>query len=81
MGLIDASPSEPVASTAPVGRPRCPKCRARPTVQSVVPIRTGFEYLTLRCTICGIVYGAQLQTDPMKSDVRGWIDSELVLPK
>ena len=81
MGLIDASPSEPVASTAPLGRPRCPKCRARPTVQSVVEIRSGFEYLTLRCTSCALVYDAQVHTDPLKSDARGWIDSELVPPK
>jgi uncharacterized Zn finger protein len=68
--------SEP-ASTA---TPRCPKCRSRPTVQSVIPIRSGFEYLTLRCTTCGLVYDAQVHTDPMMSDARGWIDSELDSP-
>jgi transcription elongation factor Elf1 len=66
--------SEP-ASTAPSGPPRCPKCRSRPTVQSVVSIRSGFEYFTLRCTICGIVYDAQMHTDPMMSGAGGWIDS------
>jgi transcription elongation factor Elf1 len=81
MGLIDAPQLEHAASTAPLGRPRCPKCRARPTVQSVVPIRSGFEYLTLRCTSCGLVYDAQVHTDPLRSDARGWIDSELVPPK
>jgi rubredoxin len=72
MGLIGYdAPSEPVASTAPLGRPRCPKCQARPTVQSVVPIRAGFEYLTLRCTSCGLVFDAQVHTDPLKSDAPG----------
>jgi rubredoxin len=72
MGLIGYdAPSEPVASTASLGRPRCPKCQARPTVQSVVPIRAGFEYLTLRCTSCGLVYDGQVHTDPLKSDARG----------
>ena len=33
--------SEPVASTASLGRQRCPKCRALATVQNVVPIRAG----------------------------------------
>jgi hypothetical protein len=47
-------------------------------VQSVVPIRSGFEYLTLRCTTCGLVYDAQMHTDPMMSTAGGWIDSELV---
>jgi hypothetical protein len=40
-------PSEPAASTALLGRQRCPKCRALAIVQNVVPIREGFEYLTL----------------------------------
>jgi hypothetical protein len=64
-----------LASTAPSGPPRCPKCRSRPTVQSVVSIRSGFEYLTLRCTICGIVYDAQMHTDPMMSGAGSSIDS------
>ena len=81
MGPIDTPPSEPVASTAPLGRPRCPKCRARPTIQSVVQLRTGFEYLTLRCMNCGLVYDAKVHTDALKSDARGWIDSELLPPK
>jgi hypothetical protein len=68
--------SEPASTVAP----RCPKCRSRPTVQSVVPIRSGFEYLTLRCATRGLVYDAQVHTDPMPSDAGGWIDSELDSP-
>jgi rubredoxin len=81
MGLIDAPPLQPVASTAPLGGRACPKCRARPTIQSAVKIRFGYEYQTLRCTSCGLVYDAQVQTDPLKSDDRGLIESELVPPK
>jgi uncharacterized Zn finger protein len=62
--------SEP-ASTAPYAHPQCPKCRARPTIQSVISIRSGFEYLTLRCTSCRLVYDAQVHTDPMMSDAAG----------
>ena len=69
--------SEPVASTASLGRQRCPKCRALATVQNVVPIRAGFEYLTLRCTSCGLVFDAQIHTDPPKSDASVWVDTEL----
>jgi hypothetical protein len=36
--------------------------------------------LTLRCTSCGLVYDAQVHTDPMMSDARNLIDSELVSP-
>jgi len=60
MGLIDALQLERTACTAPSGRPACPKCRARPTVQNAVQIRSGFEYLTLRCTSYGLVYDAQV---------------------
>jgi hypothetical protein len=80
MGLIDAPQLEGTACTPPFGRPRCPKCRARPTVQNAVQIRIGFEYLTLRCMSCGLVYDAQVHTDPLRSDARGCIDSELVPP-
>ena len=48
------------------------------TVQNVVPIRAGFEYLTLRCTSCGLVYDAQAEYSGSKA--RGWINSELVPP-
>jgi hypothetical protein len=41
---------------------------------SVIPIRT------LRCTTCGLVCDAQVHTDPMMPDARGWIDSELDSP-
>lgn len=42
-------------------RMRCPRCRARSTVQSVIEIRPGIQYLTLRCVSCHIVYDAQVQ--------------------
>jgi transcription elongation factor Elf1 len=74
-------PPEPVASTAALGRQRCPKCRALATVQNVAPIRAGFEYLTLRCTSCGLVFDAQIHTDPRKADAPGWTDRELGPPK
>jgi uncharacterized Zn finger protein len=69
------------ASTAPYTHPQCSKCRARPTIQSVISIRSGFEYLTLRCTSCGLVYNAQVHTDPMMSDAAGaGSDSEPISP-
>jgi hypothetical protein len=45
---------------------RCPRCRSRPTVQSVVALRPGVEYLTLRCASCGLVYDAQVPSDPTR---------------
>jgi hypothetical protein len=41
-------------------RMRCPRCGARSTVQSAIKVRPGFEYLTLRCISCAIVFDAQV---------------------
>jgi uncharacterized Zn finger protein len=41
-------------------RLRCPRCRARSTIQSTVELRPGIQYLTLRCISCGHVHDAQM---------------------
>jgi len=41
-------------------RLRCPRCRARSTIQSTVELRPGVQYLTLRCISCGHVHDAQM---------------------
>jgi len=43
---------------------RCPRCRWRPTVQSAIELRPGVEYLTLRCASCGLLYCAQVPSEP-----------------
>jgi hypothetical protein len=45
---------------------RCPRCRSRPTVQSAIELRPGVEYLTLRCASCGLLYDAQVPSEPKK---------------
>jgi hypothetical protein len=45
---------------------RCPRCRSRAAVQSASELRPGVEFLTLRCFSCGLVYDAQVQSDPTK---------------
>ncbi|MDQ1390987.1 MAG: hypothetical protein QOF56_4441 [Acidobacteriaceae bacterium] len=45
---------------------RCPRCRSRATVQSAIELRPGVEFLTLRCVSCGLVYDAQVPSDPTK---------------
>jgi transcription elongation factor Elf1 len=63
-------------------RPRCPRCQARATVQRAVSsTRSGYEFWTLRCTKCGTVHEAQVPADPLKSDARGWLQSELAPPR
>jgi hypothetical protein len=43
-------------------RMRCPRCRANSTILSAVDIRPGFQYLTLRCNSCVILFDAQVAT-------------------
>jgi uncharacterized Zn finger protein len=46
-------------------------------VQRIVAARSGFEHWTLRCTRCGRIHEAQVQTNPMNIDARGWLVGEL----
>jgi transcription elongation factor Elf1 len=46
---------------------RCPRCRSQPTVQSAIELRPGVEYVTLRCTSCGLLYDAQMPSEPKKA--------------
>ena len=46
---------------------QCPRCEGRPTVQSAVELRPGFQYLTLRCDVCGLVYDVQLAGRQLRS--------------
>ena len=62
-------------------RPRCPQCQSRMIIQSVAPGRPGFEHWTLRCTKCGLIHGAQVPADPLKSEALGWLDGDLKPPK
>jgi uncharacterized Zn finger protein len=51
------------ASTVDDKRLRCPRCRARSTIQSAIDLRPGIQYLTLRCIACGVVHDAQIPSD------------------
>ena len=51
-------------STVDDKRMRCPRCRARSTIQSAVELRPGVQYLTLRCITCGHVHDAQMPAKP-----------------
>jgi hypothetical protein len=58
MSRVNASNFRPI---------RCPRCAGRPTVQNAVELRPGFEYLTLRCVDCGLVYDAQVAGYQLRS--------------
>ena len=64
-----------------VVRPRCPQCQAVARIQRAIPRpNSGFKHWTLRCTRCGHIHEAQVQTDPMKSEAAGWLSGELHAP-
>jgi hypothetical protein len=47
-------------------------------MERIIAARPGFERWTLRCTKCGLIQGAQVSADPMKSDdALGWEHSDL----
>jgi uncharacterized Zn finger protein len=50
-------------------------------VQRIITARSGFEHWTLRCIRCGHIHEAQVPTDPVNTDARGWLNSELKSPK
>ena len=59
---------------------RCLVCQAPMEVQRIAAARAGFEHWTLRCTSCGRIDQMQVNTDPLESEVLGWIEGELRPP-
>jgi hypothetical protein len=76
--MSESSPS--TLTPRAVVRPRCPQCQAPALVQRSTAGRPGFEHWTLRCTKCGHIHEAQVQLDPMASDMNRWLSSELRAP-
>jgi hypothetical protein len=74
-------PQTPTLSPRAAERPRCVKCQSRMEVQRITAARSGFEHWTLRCTKCGHIHQAQVPTDPMNTDARGWLHGELKSPE
>lgn len=60
---------------------RCPRCRARATVQNAVELRPGVNYLTLRCIACGLVFDAQTGAEIPASADRADTDCGPISPK
>lgn len=58
-----------------IKRPVCPKCRRRMLLS-----RLGFGTCTFECQRCGYASTKVVSSDPMTSDVLGWLASELRPP-
>ena len=74
---------QPVSSAhiSAIERPRCPKCQHNRMLLSKLEAGpSGFDYRTFECQKCGRVHTAVVSSDPMTSDIRGWLASELRPP-
>jgi hypothetical protein len=61
--------------------PRCPKCHEPRMLHSKTEAGPpSFEYRTLNCRNCGRTHTMIISSDPMESDVRGWLSGELKAP-
>jgi hypothetical protein len=74
---------QPVSPThvSAIVRPRCPMCNEnRMLLSKLEPARSGFDYRTFECQKCGRVQTTVVSSDPLTSDVLGWLAGELRPP-
>jgi hypothetical protein len=61
--------------------PACPKCQASMILARIMPGRMNFDARIFECVKCGHVEKVLVATDPMHSDVLGWLLGELRSPR
>ena len=67
---------------AAIERPRCAKCnQSRMLLAKFEPGPSGFEYCTFECQKCGGVHTRAVASDPMTSEMLGWLAGELRPPR
>jgi hypothetical protein len=70
------------ASLSIIERPHCPACaHSRMTLSMIESGPSGFDYRTFECQKCGSVRTMIISSDPMESDLRGWLAGDLRSPK
>jgi hypothetical protein len=60
--------------------PACPKCQASMMLARIMPGRMKFDAHAFECIKCDHVEKVLVATDPMHSDVLGWLLGELGSP-
>lgn len=64
-----------------IERPRCPKChQPRMFLSKIEAGPSDFDYRTFACSKCDRVQTMIISSDPMQTDMRGWLDGELRPP-
>jgi hypothetical protein len=71
-----------VIPSVPIGRPACPKCKARMMLASIEPARSGIDLYTFECAVCNhVLTSLAAYEDPMKSKGLGrWLQGDLHSP-
>jgi hypothetical protein len=63
-------------------RPRCTECHEpRMLLSKIEAGPTGFDYRTFECQKCGSVHTMIISSDPMETNVRGWLTGGLKPPE
>jgi hypothetical protein len=74
---------QPVSSSylSAIERPRCPNCQQnRMLLSKLEHGSSGFHVRTFECQKCGRVETTVISSDPMNSEMHGWLASELKRP-
>ncbi len=78
MPEFQPAPSEHLSA---IERPRCPNCQHHRMLLSKLEAGpSGFDYRTFECQKCGRVETTVVSSDPMTSEMRGWLGGELRPP-
>jgi hypothetical protein len=69
------------AHISAIARPGCATCgHHRMLLSKLETTPSGFDSRTFECLKCGSVHTVIISSDPMASDMRGWLASELRPP-
>ena len=78
--------SQSLSSVIPpvaIGRPACPKCKAKMMLISIEPARAGVDLHTFECAVCNhVLTTLAAYEDPMHSkDLGRWLQGDLHPPR
>src|SRR3954447_571293 len=76
--MPDYSQSRSAApSLTSIERPHCPRCQSRMDLAQIIPGHQGVDRRNFSCEKCDRIVAVSVATDPMQSEVTGWLNGEL----
>lgn len=76
-GCIMTKPQSPLTA---IERPRCTHCQSRMPLISTEVASAGAHLRTFHCVKCNLKLTIEIDADPMKSPLTGWLSGELKGP-